>query len=89
MLAFFLLQVSLSTGCPTTLGIIKTCWANPPMKSFGLNVLKIKFFDIEFHFFSFKPFFKLTRELRFGGFFTMNPMCYGTPCTYVYTNLEV
>jgi hypothetical protein len=42
-------------------------------------VLKISFFDIEFHFFSSNAFFKLT--LRFGVFFTMNPMRYGTPCT--------
>jgi hypothetical protein len=49
-------------------------------------VLKIKFFDIEFHFFSLKgkvskvsKFFKVT--LRFDGFFTMISMCYGTPCT--------
>jgi hypothetical protein len=38
---------------------------------------------LNFTFFSSKPFFKLT--LRFDGFFTMNPRCYGTPCTYIHT----
>jgi hypothetical protein len=54
----------------------------PDILSFGLNALKIKKIDIEFHFFSSKQFLKLT--LRFDGFFTMNPMCYGTPCTMYY-----
>jgi hypothetical protein len=51
----------------------------PDILSFRLNVLKIKFIDIAFHIFFLQAvFFKLT--LRFDGFFTMNPMCYGTPC---------
>jgi hypothetical protein len=52
----------------------------PNILSFGLNVLKSEvFWHCVYHFFPPSRFFKLT--LRFDGFFTMNPMCYWTPCT--------